>query len=398
MDLTDLTASVDKMYSAISQQNLRDSAATTSLSSGITLFQNKKYKEAAAAFKMATAYKPDYLDAYNFMASAYLQLDKSKEAIDAYKISLQLDKSQDDIHVNLANIYITEKRNSEAEKELKIAAGLNPQSSLAPYTLGQLYLQENRPKDAVDQFKKVIRLEPKNGNGHYALGLAYNKLGQYDDAVKELKQAVSLKKDFALAISELGNAYAGQGQTELAQEQVDALKKINTSQSNSLADDLDKSISQPKIFSFNDANSSFGPYAIFGAATSLIVLGLAAPSSTKDFTMQFQFDSKMDVGSVMTLSNWSISKASGDGPGGIYNNGITLNQGDQISVSPVPKSVIYDPETSQATVTFSITQNETGTGVIDPSHLVFKFSGTDLNGKQMDPNADEYDGFAGESF
>ncbi|KAF0219381.1 MAG: hypothetical protein FD174_2080 [Geobacteraceae bacterium] len=394
----DLNPGVEKVFAALSsQQDLRDGAATTSLSSGITLFQNKKYKEAAAAFRMATAYKPDYIDAYNFMASAYLQSGKNKEAIDAYKISLQLDKSQDEIHVNLANIYIAEKRNNEAEKELKVAANLNPQSSLAPYTLGHLYLQTNRPKDAVDQFKKVISLEPKNGNGQYALGLAYNRLGQYDDAVKELKQAVTLKKDFALANYELGNAYAGQGQMEQAREQVAVLKKINTSQSNTLAKDLDKSISQPKIYSFNDANSSFGPYSTFGAATSLIILGLAAPSSSKDFTMQFQFDSGMDVGSVMTLSNWSISKASG-GPGGIYNNGISLHQGDQISVSPVPKSVTFDPETSQATVTFSITQNEAGTGVIDPSHLVFKFSGTDVNGKQMDPNADEYDGFAGEPF
>jgi hypothetical protein len=113
--------------------------------------------------------------------------------------------------------------------------------------------------------------------------------------------------------------------------------------------------------------------------------------------MTFQFDSEMDAASVMKITNWSITKATG-GEAGSYNNGITLYPEKEAVFSPLPKSVTYDATTDQATITFSISQNPYGTAVIDPKHLVFKFSGTDINGKKMDPTADQYDGFKGGMF
>ncbi len=53
-------------------------------------------------------------------------------------------------------------------------------------------------------------------------------------------------------------------------------------------------------------------------------------------------------------------------------------------------SVVYDPSSLTAKVTFSITQNATGNGTIDLSHLVFTFKGTDEYGNVMDTAADEY--------
>ncbi|NTU50443.1 MAG: hypothetical protein HGA87_06160, partial [Desulfobulbaceae bacterium] len=45
-------------------------------------------------------------------------------------------------------------------------------------------------------------------------------------------------------------------------------------------------------------------------------------------------------------------------------------------------------------VTFSITQNSTGDGTIDLSHIVFKFKGVDVDGNSMDTYRDEYSGFS----
>ena len=62
----------------------------------------------------------------------------------------------------------------------------------------------------------------------------------------------------------------------------------------------------------------------------------------------------------------------------------------EIKVASMPVSVIYDPRSLIAKITFSITQNATGDGTIDLSHLVFKFKGTDAFGNVMDTAADEY--------
>ncbi len=105
----------------------------------------------------------------------------------------------------------------------------------------------------------------------------------------------------------------------------------------------------------------------------------------------------MDVSSVMDTTKWNIRKASGIEEG-YYNNGVYTSDRHDATFSPIPKLVTYDPTTLRATVTFSINQNAEGNATIDPSRLVFRFSGVDINGRSMDTTADEYDQHAGVSF
>ncbi len=390
----DASSSATKMFSALqSQQSLRSQIATTLLSGGLALYQDGKYSQAIAAFKQASAYVPENVDAYNYAAKAYLKQGKTKEAIDSYKLSVSIDRSQSGIWVELGNVYYSEKRYSEAENAFKTAARYDPTDTLAPYTLGQLYLQTERYSEAENQFKKVIKMTPRDGNVYYALGAAYNKMGRHDEAVTQLEKAVSLKKDFALARFELGTAYLGLDDRDKAEEQLEILKDLDTS----LSAELESDLSSPKISMFMASKSTFSPTLGAGTPLAFLSADLLYPNASKDFTMTFQFDSEMDATSVMKITNWSISKASG-GEAGSYNNGITLHPENEAVFSPLPKSVTYDATTSQATITFSIAQNPYGTAVIDPKHLVFKFSGTDINGKKMDPTADQYDGFKGGMF
>jgi len=382
------------MFSALlSQTTLRDQAATNALSSGLSLYQKGRYSEAISSFKQATAFKPEMVDAYNYMAMTYLKQNDNNSAIKAYNLSLKIDSKQDSVYTSLGNIYYSEQRYSEAESAYKSAARINPASTLAPYSLGQIYLNTDRYAEAETQFKKVQRMTPNDGNVYFALGQTYNKTGRYDEAVTQLEQAVTLKKDFAYAYSELGTAYLQLGNRDKAQEQLDILKDLDTS----LADSLQADMKTPKIIANNTDKSSFN--SLLGPGSSLVLLDPAflEPNSSKDMTMTLQFDSEMDASSVMNVTNWSINKASG-GTGGYYNNGYTPHPENEINFNTIPKSVMYDAVNLRATVTFSLSQNANGTGTIDPSHLVFKFSGTDASGKQMDPNADEYNGFAKEGF
>ena len=63
--------------------------------------------------------------------------------------------------------------------------------------------------------------------------------------------------------------------------------------------------------------------------------------------------------------------------------------------NPIPTYVIYDTDTQTATLGFTITQNETADGTIDPSHIVFTFDGEDVYGLSISGNGDEYSGFSG---
>jgi tetratricopeptide (TPR) repeat protein len=402
----DNTTGIGVLFGALDTTSLRSNAAITALQSGITLMQSKKYKEAAGQFKIAAAYDPTNTDAYNFMAQADMSAGDHKSAINAYKLSLQIfaagqstgtsGTTQDQTQVFLANIYISDKRPVDAINLLKAALRTNPQNIVVPYTLGQLLNQQGSPKEAEPYYRQAVKLAPKDGNAYYGLGTSLEQQGKNSDAILAFQKAISFKKDFSAAIYELGNVYAKTGQKDKAQNEITALQKINTSVSNSDVALLQSAIKQPKIVTIdNTSKSSFN--TLLGPVQSLVAVDsqLVQPDSSKEMSVTFLFDSSMDPASVNNISNWTIRKAQGSlisPTTGIYDNG--AYRSTDVAVPPIPTRVLYDQTTQEATVYFPIRQNSTATGTIDTKRIIFTFNGKDINGKSMDPTANQIDGYS----
>lgn len=391
------TSAADKISASLAtQQSSRESVAQSALSIGLMRYQKGRYKEAAAAFRQATALKPDYVDAYNYLAMADLKLGNNKEAAKAYKISLSLDGSQDAVHVALANVYSADKKYDEAQNELKAGIRSNPTSQLVYYTLGLLQLQLGKNKEAEASFRQTIRLVPRDGNAYYGLGAALNKEGRNAEAITQLQKAMDLKKNFAPAMSEMGKAYIALGKTDKAQEQITKLKTLKTSQANGFVTDLQALLSKPKITGVDTTKSTFS--TAFGPTTLLAIdaATFIKPGASKELTMTFTFDSAMDAKSISNVANWSITKARGV-TAGLYDNGL-YKPTDRAALTTMPTRVTYNPTTRSATVYFKLYQNDTATGTIDTKHLTFSFKGVDSKGKKMDVTADQYNGFAAKPF
>lgn len=382
---------LEEMFNTLASQGTqRAQAAASALGSGLEFYQKKDYRRAVGEFQRAIALDPTNIDSYNYLASSYLAQNKAGEAIKAFQSSLALAPYQDSIHVSLGNIYLQQKKYPLAEKELKEAARLNPANEVAPYTLGQLYVQSGRLDEAVAQFKKVQRIVPYDANPYYSLGMAYNKQGKHAEAVKQLKEAVRLKPKMAPAHLELGIAYAALGDSANAQKQIRTLKALDPVQ----GELLKRTIARPKILTGGGApldNFNYS-YPLAGMGLNLLDSALVTPGTSRAFRMTFYFDSKMDPSSVLDISNWTITRASG-GAAGYYNN-LQPILPTEAYIPQNPLSVTYDAERQSATITFLLSQNGTGNATIDPSKVVFRFSGTDIQGHSMDEKADEFDGFA----
>jgi len=380
---------LDDMFSTLaSQETQRAQAANTALSSGLEFYQKKDYSRAEGEFKRAIAMDPTNVQSYNYLANSYLAQKKTDEGIKAFKNSLALDPYQDSIRVNLGNIYLQQKKYNAAEKEFKEASRTNPSNAVAPYTLGQLYVQTERYPEAISQFKKVQKMAPYDANPLYSLGLTYNKMGNHAEAVKQLTQAVRLKPKMVPAHLELGAAYAALGDMANAQKEVDILSKLDATQ----GELLKRTIAKPKMITAGGGpidNFNYGlPYSTDLAILDTTVLNTA--NASKEFRMTFFFDSKMDAESVQDTNNWTITRASG-GAAGYYNNLLPILP-TEAYIPQNPSTVAYDPENQSATLTFTLSQNATNNAVIDPSKVVFKFSGKDIKGKTMDQSADQFSG------
>ena len=364
--------------------------------------QDSNNDDALKAFKQALAFDPQNTTAQTYIGKINLAKGNNSEAIKMFKTMVQAQPTSVDAQMNLANAYIQDKQFTESEKVLKTAARLDPSDPLPDYTLGLQYSDTNRLKEAENQFLKVKKIAPNDGNVYYALGMVYNQQGNYEDAVKNLEKSLSLKKNFPSANFELGVAYEALGRVDDAQKQ---LSILNTS-SYSLAQNLKFILEKPKI-EFMDQGNNRHFNQLTGPAYPLWMLDpdlLDDPGAREEVSVAIQFNNEMDPASVMNTSNWVISRAS-NAEGGYYT---ADNTGREVNIAMTPVFVSYDPETRQANVSFIVQQlsditrddivlNNKG-ATIDPSHLVFKFSGVDAAGRQMDTSGDEIDGAALKAF
>lgn len=391
MDIQSATG--EQIFSILGSRNSYSGIAGSALSRGIASYQAGDYEVAVKEFRRAIGldpYSENALKAYDFMAQAYLRLERIEEAEKTYQEAIRLFPTVDSFRLKLGNLYYSQQEYNEAEAEYLKAVRLNP-SSENLYSLGQLYLATERYKEAEDKFLRILKIEPKNYGALYSLGQIHSRQGLYKEAIERFEEAINIKRDFAYAYYDLGATYADMGEIELAQRQATTLDSLNQG----LAEDLRVyiyKIRRPEI-SFVNTFNAFDMHKGPGTPLSSLDSTLTELNSLKDFSIKIYFDKMMDRASVENILNWSITRATGSTIGGMYNWGLPIPD-TEVVLNPFPKQVIYNSDEFSATVIFTLRQNSTGDGTIDPSHLVFKFSGRDAYGNAMSPSSDEYMGLS----
>jgi len=388
-------AFIDSLFSStLNSQAQYDSLANNSLSSGIDLYQKGDYAGAVKQFRASIGLSPftdNSASAYNYMAMAYQKMDKAEDAVKTYREAISVYPTRDSFHLSLGDVYLQTDRTTEAEKEYTAAVRLNPTSAENRYSLGQMYLDSGRYSEAEVQFRQVTELSPNSASGYYGLGQVFRKSGNYADAIAQLNRALAVNKKFDSAVGELGYTFADMGEMDKAGEQASILAAKRSTLAAELLGYIYET-SAPKfvlVYSPGGFNASLGA----GTAVSNMNTALASASAKKIFTMRFGFSKEMDIASVQNPFNWEISRSTGAQVGGAYNWGLKIPD-TEVSISAVPISAIYDEKTSSADVTFTIAQKASADGTIDPSHIMFRFSGMDAYGKAMDTTADQYSGFS----
>jgi tetratricopeptide (TPR) repeat protein len=392
MDL--LSINSDNIFVNTAQQQAQlEEMANRALSSGIDLYMQGNYKKAVKEFQRSVGLAPygQYSgDATNYMANAYLKLNRTEKAIKTYQKSIDLNPNREDTYIALGNLYFSLGRPKEAEGLYKKLVRINP-SDNNHYALGQAYLELEQFSDAEKQFNIVKRLSPTKPNGDFGLGLVASKRGNYEKALRFFDAALDRDKAFYDAYAEKGYVYADMGRIEDAEEIIDLLEN----KSPVLGEILNQYVYEakpPKIaFAYS---TDFMHRQSMNTQVASLDLYLADANASKTFTMKFTFDKQMDRESVENVLNWKIKRTSGGGPTEMYNFGLPIAD-TEVDISLRPDHVYYDDKDLMAVVYFTIQQNETADGTIDPSHIEFTFSGKDQFGLKMDSAADQFTGFSG---
>jgi tetratricopeptide (TPR) repeat protein len=376
------------------QQYQLEGLSNQALSKGIDLYSKKDYEGAATEFQRSINLSPnsDYaVDATKYLAQSYLKLEITDKAIAAYQNTLKRHPSTESLYVDLGNLFFSEDRFAEAADAYQSAVDINP-SSTNQYSLGQGQLKAGNYGDAQAAFNAVKRLEPESAYGYFGLGQVYAQQKNYKSAVEQFETAINKQSDYYDAYLNLGYSYADMGDTENAKKLADYLEGKDDTLSTMLNVYINK-IESPKML-FAWGSSTFRYSKTLQTSVAVLDSDLEDANASKTMNIKIRFSKDMDRASVENQLNWSISRAQGVGPAQTYNFGNTIPD-TEVEIDPIPDFILYDSKTKTATVSFTLEQNSTADGTIDPSHIVFKFKGKDTVGNVIDSDYDEFNGFSG---
>lgn len=390
---SDLTA--DNFFvNSMQQQYQLESLSYQALSKGIDLYAKKDYEGAANEFQRAINLNPNSnysVDATKYLTQSYLKLEKSDKAIEAYRNMLKRKPDRDDLYLELGNVLYAENCFEEAVQAYQSAVDID-HSSKNQFSLAQGLMQTGKYEAAKKNFNNVIRMEPHSPHGYLGLGQTYAKEGDYKRAIEQFEKAIGKQSDYYEAYAEMGYAYADMGEIEEAQELVEFLEDKDNDLSALLHGYINK-VEPPKML-LAWGTSTFRYTKSFQTPLSAMDSYFETANASKSMNVKILFNKEMDRTSVENPLNWNISRAQGSGPVQTYNFGEPIPD-TEISLEPIPNFVLYDAASKTATVSFTVQQNSTADGTIDPSHIVFKFNGEDIEGIKIDSDYDAFSGFSG---
>lgn len=206
--------------------------------------EEKKYKEAAAAFQQASqfdAYNPEY--SY-FAGVYYYMVDEIEEALSCLKKALKISPEETEFQYTYAKILY---RNNEiskasvifqriAEEEMNLQAMIHWARCLS---------KENKHEKAIDVLQNVLFMDPANHEALFELGCVYVGLHNYSKAEEIFKKNMKKNRYYLAPRYFLAKVY---WKTRKHDEAIEILMKIKEEfpEETELADKYIKGIEMAK--------------------------------------------------------------------------------------------------------------------------------------------------------
>jgi tetratricopeptide (TPR) repeat protein len=157
------------------------------------------------------------------------------EAAEAYKLAAFADPGNAEIQDMLGDAYMNAGRYKEAFAAYREAVRLAPKDAEAHYKLGAAYTVMGQYGDAFQPFLQALRFDPQHAEAHYGIGHAYVYLEEYQKALGFLRSAVRLAPDLAEAHYDLALVYDALDDANAFQKEQTILQKLDPALANELS-------------------------------------------------------------------------------------------------------------------------------------------------------------------
>ena len=200
------------------------------------LYRSKgRYEKAIGVMDKAKVQFPNDSTVYVNLSWYYSLSDKHPQAIAAAQKAIELDSSNSMGYTNLCRAYNDMDLYQQAISTCNKALKLNPGDGESNFYLGRAHDKLKSPQIAAGYFKKAVDglvkftgENPDYSDGYYLLGNARYATGDVENAIESYKKAIEISPRFAKARYNLALLYFVQEKPQLVQEQLNALKEIDS--------------------------------------------------------------------------------------------------------------------------------------------------------------------------
>jgi predicted O-linked N-acetylglucosamine transferase (SPINDLY family) len=159
--------------------------------------------EAAASYRKALAFTPDFAMAYSNLGVVLKDQGQLDEAIASFHRALAIKPDDPKAHNNLGNALMDQRRYNEAVASYRQALVFKPDDANTLNNLGNGLQEQGRLDEAVNCYGKALSCKADFAEAHNNLGLTLRSQGKLDDAITSYRKAISIKPDYANARSNL---------------------------------------------------------------------------------------------------------------------------------------------------------------------------------------------------
>jgi len=176
-------------------------AALKEFNLGSKEMEKKHWDEAKDHFQKAIAAFPKYVEAYNNLAQAEIQLNDPKSAVDAFRAATQIDPTLQQGNLYLGQFYYENMQYKNAEPYLLRAAADQPKSAQLLTALANTQLQNGETELALTNARKVPFLPNSKpfAISHLIVAEALTGKGKEDEIAKEYNEYLKEAPDSPLA-------------------------------------------------------------------------------------------------------------------------------------------------------------------------------------------------------
>ncbi len=187
------------------------------------------YEEAIAAYDLAIALDPTYVDAYNNRGVAYHNLKQYERAILDYDETLRLDPKYAYAYNNRGVAYHNLKQYERAILDYDKALRLDPRYTLVYVNRGETYGTLKQYERATLDYGKAIRLNPRYTAAYINRAKTYHIMKQYQQALQDFDRAILRNRSDAWAYGSRGQVYVALKQYRRAIKDFDLALQLNPS-------------------------------------------------------------------------------------------------------------------------------------------------------------------------